>query len=136
VYAFVGRQHRIKWEYFDARTGVDDLFISIRDSSDQVVVGPAVMSEFASGGVYYVDWLPVSEGNFTGYLTSDEHPPSKLSTNHAFDIEVFEHQFTFTSIDAVQNSGRVSSSGDNAFVGTSNGNGVIVASPSSGAIAG
>ena len=38
--------------------------------------------------------------------------------------------------EAVQNTGRVISSVNSAFVGTSNGNGVIVANPSSGAIAG
>lgn len=37
---------------------------------------------------------------------------------------------------AVQNPGGVSSSGESAFVGTSNGNGVIVARPSSGTISG
>ncbi len=136
MYAFVGRAHRIKWEYFDVRMGVDDLSISIRDSADQIVFGPTSMAEFDSGGVYYADWLPVGEGNFTGYLSSPNHPPSKLAPTYSFDIEVFENQFNFTSIEPVQNSGRVAVSGDNAYVNGGNGNGSVIAPPSSGSVAG
>ena len=54
-----------------------------------------------------------------------------------YDFEVWKPVIEAAFIEeTVQNTGRVISSVNSAFVGTSNGNGVIVANPSSGAIAG
>ena len=82
--AYVGRYKRLKWQYFDFRTGVTDLMVTVRNDADVIVHGPVLTYELTNG-VYFSDWVPPAEGNYTGYFDSASDP----TTLSAFDIEVF-----------------------------------------------